>query len=188
MDVQNAINTERALFAGGCFWCTEAVFQDVRGVLRVTSGYIGGVTERPSYEQVSSGQTGHAEAIEIVFDPTQISYRELLYIFFYTHNPTTLNQQGNDVGTQYRSAIFYTSQEQKAEIKAVMEELEQEHVFAEPVVTEVVPEAQFYPAEQYHQNYFKENSEKPYCQIVIFPKVEKLKAKFAHLLKDAGSI
>lgn len=180
--------SERAIFAGGCFWCTEAVFQDLKGVSSVRSGYVGGSVENPTYEQVSSGRTGHAEAIEIIFDPAQISYRELLYVFFYTHNPTTLDRQGNDVGTQYRSAVFYTSKEQKREIESVLRELETEKVFADPVVTEIRPEAPFYTAEEYHQNYFKENSEKPYCQIVIFPKVEKLKAKFSHLLKHAGGI
>jgi peptide-methionine (S)-S-oxide reductase len=181
-------HTQRAIFAGGCFWCTEAVFQDLKGVVSVTSGYVGGSTERPTYEQVSSGKTGHAEAIEIVFDPEQVSYKELLYVFFYTHNPTTPGRQGNDVGTQYRSAIFYTSEEQRSQIEEVMRELEAEKVFDEPVVTEVLPEAPFYSAEEYHQNYFKENPEKPYCQIVIFPKVEKLRAKFSHLLKDAGTV
>jgi peptide-methionine (S)-S-oxide reductase len=182
------MKTERAIFAGGCFWCTEAVFQDLKGVTSVVSGYIGGTNANPTYEQVSSGSTGHAEAIEITFDAEQISYRELLYVFFYTHNPTTLNQQGNDIGTQYRSAIFYTSDEQKQAIAEVMSELESEHVFDKPIVTDIHPATDFYPAENYHQNYYKENADKPYCQIVIFPKIEKLKAKFSHLLKDAGSI
>lgn len=180
--------TERAIFAGGCFWCTEAVFQDLKGVSSVVSGYVGGQTENPSYEQVSSGRTGHAEAIEITFDPAVILYRELLYVFFYTHNPTTLNRQGNDVGTQYRSAVFYTSEEQKHAIDDVMRELTDEHVFDQPIVTEINTEMPFYKAEDYHQKYFKENPEKPYCQIIIFPKIEKLRAKFSHLLKHAGTV
>ncbi len=182
------MRTEKVIFAGGCFWCTEAVFQNLRGVTSVVSGYIGGATANPTYQEVSAGTTGHAEAIEITFDPEQISFKELLYVFFYTHNPTTVNQQGNDVGTQYRSGIFYINDEQKKIINEVISELEGEHVFDMPIVTDVLPATEFYPAESYHQNYFNENSDKPYCQIIIFPKIEKLKAKFSHLLKDAGGI
>lgn len=175
---------EKAIFAGGCFWCTEAVFENIKGVIKVTSGYIGGSVSMPSYDQVSMGKTGHAEAIEIEFDSEIISYKELLYIFFYTHNPTTLNQQGADTGTQYRSALFYFSDKQKSEIDSVVKELSDEKVFEKEIVTEILLVTEFYPAETYHQNYFKENQDKPYCQIVIFPKIEKLKAKFSHLLKD----
>lgn len=182
------MKTEKTIFAEGCFWCTEAVFQNLRGVTSVVSGYIGGANANPTYQQVSSGTTGHAEAIEITFDSEQISFKELLYVFFYTHNPTTVNQQGNDVGTQYRSGIFYINDEQKLIIDEVIGELEGEHVFDMPIVTDVLPATEFYPAEGYHQNYFNENADKPYCQIIIFPKIEKLKAKFSHLLKDAGSI
>lgn len=182
------METQKAIFAGGCFWCTEAVFQNLKGVASVTSGYIGGANANPTYDQVSSGKTGHAEAIQIEFDPSLITYKELLYVFFYTHNPTTLNQQGNDVGTQYRSAIFYLSEEQKGNIESVMAELGSEGVFDKEIVTDVLPATEFYAAEAYHQNYYRENADKPYCQIVIFPKIEKLKAKFSHLLKNAGSI
>jgi peptide-methionine (S)-S-oxide reductase len=179
---------QKAIFAGGCFWCTEAVFQNLKGVTSVVSGYVGGSIENPTYDQVSSGRTGHAEAILVEFDPSLITYKELLYVFFYTHNPTTLNQQGNDVGTQYRSAIFYFTDGQKGDSESVMTELKSEGVFDKEIVTDVLPAGEFYTAEAYHQNYYKENSENPYCQIVIFPKIEKLKAKFSHLLKDARSI
>ncbi len=179
---------QKAIFAGGCFWCTEAVFQNLKGVQSVTSGYIGGKVENPTYDQISMGKTGHAEAIQIEFDSEEISYKELLYVFFYTHNPTTLNQQGADTGTQYRSAIFYFSDEQKSDIESVMSELISEKVFDIEIVTEINPVTEFYNAEDYHQNYFKDNAEKPYCQIVIFPKIEKLKSKFSHLLKNDRAI
>jgi len=177
-------NTQTAIFAGGCFWCTEAVFQNIKGVISATSGYIGGSMEDANYSKVSSGKTDHAEAIQIEFDPQIISYKELLYVFFYTHNPTTLNQQGADTGTQYRSGIFYFDDEQKKTIDKVVEELTQEHIFDTEIVTEINPATEFFSAESYHQNYFRENQDKPYCQIVIFPKIEKLKAKFLHILKD----
>ncbi len=179
---------EKAIFAGGCFWCTEAIFQNLRGVINVTSGYIGGTIDNPTYDQVSMGKTGHTEAIEIEFDSDEITYKELLYVFFYTHNPTTLNQQGADTGTQYRSAIFYYNDVQKELIESVIHELTKEKIFDKDIVTEVNPIAPFYTAEEYHQNYFAENSEKPYCQIVIFPKLEKLKSKFSHLLKNDRAI
>jgi peptide-methionine (S)-S-oxide reductase len=182
------MKTEKAVFAGGCFWCTEAVFQNLKGVISVVSGYIGGTVKNPSYDQVSMGKTGHAEAIEIEFDSSVISYKELLYVFFYTHNPTTINQQGADVGTQYRSAIFYMTDEQKDMINLVVQELENEKIFDSEIVTEINPMQEFYSAEKYHQNYFNENQEKTYCQIIIFPKIEKLKSKFSHLLKDDRTI
>lgn len=179
---------EKAIFAGGCFWCTEAVFQNLKGVSKVTSGYIGGTISNPTYDQVSMGKTGHTEAIEIEFNSEEITYKELLYVFFYTHNPTTLNQQGADTGTQYRSAIFYYNDIQKELIESVMRELTEEKIFDKEILTEVNPVVPFYTAEKYHQNYFAENSEKPYCQIVIFPKLEKLKSKFSHLLKNDRAI
>lgn len=175
---------QKAIFAGGCFWCTEAVFVNLKGVQHVVSGYIGGTVENPTYEQVCNGNTGHVEAIQIEFDSEQITYTDLLYVFFYTHNPTTVNQQGNDIGTQYNSAIFYFDQKQKEDIEKVIQQLEEEKVFDKKIITDVRKAETFYSAEKYHQNYYEENSDKPYCQIVIFPKIEKLKNKFKHLLKD----
>lgn len=182
------MSIQKAIFAGGCFWCTEAVFQNLKGVIKVTSGYVGGSVKNPSYDQVSIGKTGHAEAIKIEFNPEVITYKDLLNVFFYTHNPTTLNQQGADTGTQYRSAIFYFDEGQKNDIDSVMKNLIEEKIFDKEIVTEINPVEEFYTAEEYHQNYFKNNSEKPYCQIVIFPKIEKLKSKFSHLLKDDRAI
>lgn len=175
---------EKAIFAGGCFWCTEAVFQNLKGVISVQSGYTGGTVANPTYEQVCNGNTGHVEAIEIEFNPEEISYRDLLYVFFYTHNPTTVNRQGNDIGTQYNSVIFYFNEKQKEEIQKIIRELEEEKVFDEKIITEIRQAEIFYPAEHYHQNYFAQNQDKPYCQIIIFPKIEKLRNKFKHLLKD----
>lgn len=179
-----------AIFAGGCFWCTEAVFKNLIGVKQVTPGYIGGTPETATYEMVSSGTTEHVEAIRIMFDPTQITYRDLLHVFFYTHNPTTLNKQGADTGTQYRSAIYYASLEQKECITQVMDELQREGIFDNPIVTEVhaLDAFEFFDAEQYHHDYFESNPQKPYCQIVIFPKIQKLRAKFSHLLSDDRGI
>lgn len=182
------MNTKKAIFAGGCFWCTEAIFQNLKGVLSVVSGYIGGTEPFPTYSKVSTGLTGYNEAIEIEFNPLEISFKELVYVFFYTHNPTTLNQQGVDSGTQYKSAIYYFSEEQKRIVEEVQTELEHENIFESKIVTELNPVMQFYPAEKYHQNYFNENPTKSYCEIVIFPKIEKLKAKFSHLLKDDRTV
>jgi peptide-methionine (S)-S-oxide reductase len=173
---------EIATLAGGCFWCLDAVFRDLRGVEKVESGYSGGSTVNPSYDQVCSGRTGHAEVVQVTFDPTVISFRELLGVFFTIHDPTTLNRQGGDVGTQYRSAIFYHSPEQPAIAKEVIRELEAEGLWDDPVVTEVTPFATFYPAESYHQDYFNRNPYQPYCAAVIAPKVAKFRSKYLERL------
>ncbi|HOT29476.1 MAG TPA: peptide-methionine (S)-S-oxide reductase MsrA [Candidatus Ozemobacteraceae bacterium] len=169
-----------AVFAGGCFWCVEAVFAELRGVETVTSGYTGGSTASPTYEAVCTGTTGHAEAARITFDPAVISYEELLKVFFSVHDPTTPNRQGNDVGTQYRSAIFFLDEAQKETAERVMAELRTSGAFGAPIVTELAPLTVFYPAEAYHQNYYAGNSGQPYCSSVIGPKL----AKFRHLFKD----
>jgi len=174
--------SELATFAGGCFWCMEAVFLPLRGVEKVVSGYTGGTAKDPTYRQVCSGTTGHAEAVEVTFDPPVISYDELLEIFFALHDPTTKDRQGGDVGTQYRSAIFYHSSAQKAAADAMIERLDREKIFSAPIVTEVVPAETFYCAEDYHRNYFAENPNQPYCQAVISPKVAKLRKKYAEKL------
>lgn len=174
---------EIATFGGGCFWCTEAVFLELRGVEKVESGYAGGTTENPSYEAVCTGRTGHAEVIQITFDPKAISFRDLLEVFFATHDPTTLNRQGADVGTQYRSVIFYHSPEQQAAAEAMIAELNASGDFASPIVTQVVPHASYYPAEGYHQNYYAEHPTQSYCSAVIPPKLAKLRQKFAAKLK-----
>jgi len=177
--------TETATVAGGCFWCTEAVFSDLRGVSRVVPGYSGGTVVNPTYEQVCSGRTGHAESVEITFDSNVVSFRDLLRIFFTTHDPTTLNRQGNDVGTQYRSAVFYRDERQKQIAEEVVRELATAGVWRKKIVTEIVPFTAFYPAEQYHWNYFRRNPEKGYCQIVIAPKVAKFRHQYADRLKTA---
>jgi peptide-methionine (S)-S-oxide reductase len=166
--------TETVTLAGGCFWCLEAAFEGLRGVVRVTSGYAGGHVADPSYAQVCGGTTGHAEVVQITFDPQVISFRELLEFFFSIHDPTTLNSQGADVGTQYRSAIFHHTSEQKAEAERMITELGASGVWDQPIVTEVKPFAEFYPAEEYHQQYYRKNPEQPYCQLVIAPKLAKL--------------
>ena len=175
--------TELATLAGGCFWCQEAVFLPLRGVERVVSGYIGGRVPNPSYDMVCSGMTGHAEAIQVSFDPAVISYREVLEIFFAFHDPTTLNRQGPDEGTQYRSGIFYHSPEQRAEAERVIRELESADSFGAKIVTELAPADTFYPAEQYHQDYYSQNSDKAYCRATITPKLAKLRLKYAARLK-----
>ncbi|MBI4287752.1 MAG: peptide-methionine (S)-S-oxide reductase MsrA [Chloroflexi bacterium] len=175
--------TETATLAGGCFWCLEAVFEQLQGVERVVSGYAGGHVPNPSYERVCSGTTGHAETVRITFDPKVISYREVLEVFFSVHDPTTLNRQGADVGTQYRSAIFYHTPEQKAEAGKVIKKLAAEGVWGRPIVTEVKPFTAFYPAEEYHQGYYRKNPEQAYCQVVINPKLAKFREKFAARLK-----
>lgn len=172
-----------AVFAGGCFWCTEAIFQQLRGVGEVSSGYTGGQVPNPTYEEVCSGQTGHAEAIKIVYDPNVISYRDLLEVFFATHDPTTLNRQGNDIGTQYRSAIYFATPEQQRQAQAMIDELAQSEAYGQPIVTTVEPLGEFYPAEDYHKNYFANNGSAPYCSLVIAPKLHKFKTKFASLIK-----
>jgi peptide-methionine (S)-S-oxide reductase len=174
--------TEIAVFGGGCFWCTEAVFEDLKGVIAVMPGYAGGTIEKPTYEQVCSGTTGHAEVIRIEFDPSKIAYSDLLTVFFATHNPTTPNQQGADVGTQYRSSIFYTSEQQKKDAEEFIKKLDGS---GPKVVTEVVPLTAFYEAEEYHRKYYQNNTSAPYCQVVINPKLEKVKEKFHQLLKES---
>jgi len=175
---------ETAVFGGGCFWCTEAIFTRLRGVESVESGYAGGQVPNPTYEQVSMGNTGHAEAIKIEFDPDIIKYTDLLNVFFATHDPTTLNRQGNDVGEQYRSAIFSTTVTQRQEAIDFIKQLETDGVYEDPIVTEVSPLDKFWPAESYHRRYYENNQNKPYCQIVISPKIAKLRQKFAPLLKS----
>lgn len=174
---------EIATFAGGCFWCTEAIFRDLKGVEKVESGYSGGKVVNPSYEAVCTGTTGHAEAIQITFDPKVISYRDLLHIFMTTHDPTTLNRQGADSGTQYRSAIFYHNEEQKKVAQEVIKEIGAAHIWNNPIVTEVTHFTNFYKAENYHQDYFARNGGQPYCQIVIAPKVAKFREKYREKLK-----
>jgi peptide-methionine (S)-S-oxide reductase len=167
--------SETATLAGGCFWCLEAVYQELKGVSSVVSGYMGGPVDNPTYEQVCSGGTGHAEVVQLKFDPAVLAFRDLLGVFFAIHDPTTLNRQGNDVGTQYRSAIFYHSEEQQTVAREVIASLE----FADPVVTEVVPASKFWPAEDYHQNYFRDHSSQPYCAYVVAPKLAKFRKLYA---------
>lgn len=176
--------TRKAILAGGCFWCTEAIYKRLRGVLDVTPGYSGGEKEHPTYEEVSTGTTGHAEAILIEYDPTLISYDKLLDIFFHTHNPTTLNRQGADVGTQYRSAVFYSNNEEKEIVIRVIQELETEKIYPEKIVTEVTPFVHFYPAEDYHRDYYDRNQKQGYCHIVISPKIAKLMKEYGRDVKD----
>jgi peptide-methionine (S)-S-oxide reductase len=174
---------EVATLAGGCFWCLEAVFDQLRGVEQVQSGYTGGTVPDPTYEQVCTGRTGHAEAVQIAFDPEVIGYRELLDVFFAVHDPTTLNRQGADVGTQYRSAIFYHTPRQRQEAERMIAGLNASGVWGAPIVTEVVPCGAFYPAEEYHRDYFRRNPDQGYCQIVIAPKVAKLRQRYREKLK-----
>lgn len=174
---------ETATFGGGCFWCTEAIFQEVNGVFSVVSGYSGGNVRNPSYREVTSGSTGHAEVIQIKFDPEVVSYLQLLEIFFKTHDPTTLNRQGADVGTQYRSVIFYHNSQQKEMAGKVKEALDKEKIWKDPIVTEISEFSAFYKAEDYHQNYFENNPNQAYCQFVIVPKLEKLEKLFKDQLK-----
>lgn len=177
-------NKEIAVFGGGCFWCTEAVFKSLKGVSSVMPGYAGGHVANPTYEQVSSGNTGHAEAVQIEFDPSQVSYETLLTVFFASHDPTTLNRQGADIGTQYRSVVFYTTAEQKASAEKFIADLNASSELGNPVVTTVDPLDTFYEAENYHRDYFANHPNQPYCLVVINPKLEKVKHKFAELLKE----
>lgn len=174
---------ETIVFGGGCFWCTEAVFKMLKGVLSVEPGYAGGKTENPTYEQVSRGDTGHAEVIRVEYDPEQVAFAELLQVFFGSHDPTTLNRQGADVGTQYRSVIFYTTESQKQKSEHYIEVLNKSQG-VQKIVTEVAPLEKFYPAENYHKDYFKNNPQAGYCQLVIAPKIEKVEQKFKKLLKE----
>jgi peptide-methionine (S)-S-oxide reductase len=179
----NPSDGEIATLAGGCFWCLEAVFLELKGVEKVVSGYSGGTLRDPSYREVCTGTTGHAEAVQITFDPQEITYRDILDVFFTIHDPTTLNRQGADVGTQYRSAIFYHNVHQKEMAEEVIRGLERSGVWNNPVVTEVTPFQGFYPAEDYHRDYYKRNREEPYCRLVIEPKVAKLRKHFIEKLK-----
>ncbi len=174
---------EIATLAGGCFWCIEAVFQEINGVENVVSGYTGGPTVNPTYQQVCTGETGHAEAVQVSFDPSKISYREILEVFFSVHDPTTMNRQGADVGTQYQSAIFYQSEEQKAVAEQLIGELNKAHLWKKPIVTQILPLDKFYPAEDYHRDYFARHPEQAYCRMVISPKVNKFRKQWAKRLK-----
>jgi peptide-methionine (S)-S-oxide reductase len=176
-------NKELATLAGGCFWCLEAVYKDLRGVESVVSGYAGGHVPRPTYNQVCTGTTGHAEVVQLTFDPCAVSFRELLEVFFTIHDPTTLNRQGADIGTQYRSAIFYHTPAQRETAEQVITELTAAHLWDAPIVTEVVPLEEFHPAEDYHQNYFESNPFQPYCRAVVAPKVGKFRKRFLEKLK-----
>ncbi len=176
-------NRKKATFANGCFWCTEAVFQRFEGIYQVKSGYTGGFVKNPPYREVAMGRTNHAEAIQFEYDPDVISYKELLEVFFTTHDPTTLNRQGNDVGTQYRSAIFYSDESQKEEAQTYIERLNDEHVFDNPIVTEVTQLDAFYPAEIEHDDYYNRNKRQGYCQFIINPKIDKIKKHYQVKLK-----
>jgi len=173
-----------AVFGGGCFWCTEAVFRTLKGVEKVESGYAGGKMENPSYEDVSSGKTGHAEVIRVTYDPSVISYEDLLTVFFGSHDPTTPNRQGNDIGEQYRSVIFYESDEEKTTAERISSEIQDSLKDGTHVVTQILSLGKFFKAEDYHQNYFKTNTDAPYCQLIIEPKIEKVKKRFAELVKQ----
>ncbi len=180
-------NEEIATLGGGCFWCVEAVYLEAAGVTSVMSGYMGGTKPNPTYEQVCGGNTGHVEVVQLKFDPTVITYREVLEIFFATHDPTTLNRQGNDAGTQYRSVIFYHSSGQKAVAEEVIRALTAEKAFPNPIVTAIEPATEFYPAEDYHRQYFENHPNQPYCAFVVSPKVVKFRKKFAERLKAGAS-
>ena len=175
---------ETAVLGGGCFWCLEAVFNRLRGVHAVESGYAGGETKNPSYADVCSGETGHAEVVRVVFDPGVLTYCDLLRVFFAIHDPTTKDRQGNDVGTQYRSVIFPQNDEQRADARALIEELTRDKLWDDPIVTEVAGAAPFYPAESYHREYFERNRGQPYCQVIVAPKVAKFRKQFAERLKS----
>jgi peptide-methionine (S)-S-oxide reductase len=179
--------TYTATLAGGCFWCLESAFNRLRGVESAVSGYMGGPMDQPTYKQVCTGQTGHAEVVQVRFDPEVIAFDDLLEVFFALHDPTTLNRQGNDVGTQYRSAIFFHDTTQEAAARAMIRRLTEEQAFSAPIVTEVVPAAAFWPAEDYHQGYADQNPNQPYCQFVVAPKLAKFRAKFAARLKTEGA-
>jgi peptide-methionine (S)-S-oxide reductase len=176
--------TESATLAGGCFWCLDGAFRDLRGVISVESGYAGGHVPDPTYEQVCTGRTGHAEVVRITFHPDEISYRDLLEVFFSIHDPTTLNRQGADVGTQYRSGIFFHDEAQREEAEKMVAELEEEQVFEDPIVTEVTELNAWYPGEEYHQDYYRRNPGQGYCQVVVAPKLAKFRKRYAARLKD----
>ena len=175
---------EIATLAGGCFWCTEAIFKRLKGIISVVPGYAGGTVENPTYEEVSSGTTGHAETIQIEFDSNIIPFKKILDVFWHTHDPTTLNRQGNDTGTQYRSAIFYHDEKQKEKATESKEEIEKEKIYKNPIVTQIVPFINFYAAEDYHRNYYDKNKDYPYCNFVIDPKIQKLMREFSKDVKE----
>ena len=181
--IPSGTKTDTATFATGCFWCTEAIFQELKGVLKATSGYSGGSVANPSYEEVCTGATGHAECLQIIYDPSIISFDELLEVFWESHDPTSLNRQGNDVGTQYRSANFYHNAEQKQKAEHYKTELNKSGAYDKPIVTEITAYTKFYPAENYHQNYYNTHGSQPYCAFVIRPKVEKFEKVFKNKLK-----
>lgn len=178
MSIVRDLTLELATFGGGCFWCTEAIFQQLEGVESVVSGYSGGTVKNPSYEEVCTGRTGHAEVVQIYYNPEKIGYEELLEVFFKTHDPTTLNRQGNDRGSQYRSIVFYHSEEQKATVERIKAKLDAADIWNEPIVTEIVPFSEFFPAEDYHQNFFIKNPNQGYCRLIIRPKLQKFKEIF----------
>jgi peptide-methionine (S)-S-oxide reductase len=182
--MNDSSKSEVATLAGGCFWCLEAVFDDMKGIESVESGYMGGEAPDPTYEQVCGGRTGHAEVVRLTFDPAVVSFREILQVFFVIHDPTTRDRQGNDVGTQYRSAIFYHTPEQQAAARQVIEELTKDKLFSDPIVTELAPASTFYVAENYHQEYYARNPYQPYCQYVVAPKVAKFRKHFLDRLKQ----
>ena len=186
-DPQNGKNYEEATFGAGCFWCTEAIYDMVDGIVEAEAGFSGGEVKNPSYREVVSGKTGHAEVARIKYDPEVISYEELLEIFWHTHNPTTLNRQGADIGTQYRSVIFYHNDEQKRIAERSLEKTDNSDLWDDPIVTEISPLENYYKAENYHQNYYKNNPNAGYCQVVIAPKIKKFKREFSHLLKEEAS-
>jgi peptide-methionine (S)-S-oxide reductase len=183
-DFKNDSDTETAVFGAGCFWCVEAIYQRVNGVTDIESGYAGGHVQNPTYRQVTTGKTGHAEVIKLEYDPSVISYEELLEVFWHTHNPTTLNRQGADVGPQYRSAIFYLTEEQKEVAEKSLKKTDASDLWEDPIVTEITPLSNYSTAEDYHQNYFNNNPNAGYCSIVIAPKLAKFKKDFPHLLQD----
>jgi peptide-methionine (S)-S-oxide reductase len=181
------VKTEVATFGTGCFWCTEAVFQELKGVVKVYSGYMGGHFANPSYEEVCAGTTGHAECLQVFYDPELLSFDELLEVFWESHDPTQLNRQGNDIGTQYRSAIFYHTEDQRGKAEHYKTQLDKEGAYPNPIVTEITPATTFYPAEDYHQDYYNNHGSQPYCYLVIRPKVEKFEKAFADKLKKSES-
>ncbi len=178
------MNSETATLAGGCFWCTEAIFQRLKGVNQVLPGYAGGWVENPTYDQVCSGKTGHAEAVQITFDPSIISYKQLLEVFFRLHDPTSLNQQGADIGPHYRSSIFFHDEKQKKTAEKVREDMDTSHIFGKKIVTEIISFTSFYKAESYHENYYNKNQDAPYCRAVIDPKIQKLMKEFSKDVKS----
>lgn len=183
----NGTELQRATFGGGCFWCVEAIFERVKGVTAVTSGYAGGNTPNPDYKSVCSGTTGHAEVIQVEFDPETVSYEDLLFVFWRAHDPTQLNRQGNDVGTQYRSIILYHTPEQKQKAEASLQETDSSDLYSDKIVTEIAPLEEFYPAEKYHQGYYDDNRDAPYCRFVIDPKVKKFMKSHEEMLREGAT-